>query len=100
MLTVQLKNCENAAGACESVGNVKEAVKHLCVHSEKKRREIIQKENNNNEKEEWLWCVFSWGRGGGQSRGLSFPLAPPWPQPEAYGGPRVPEEKHLGLHHP
>lgn len=37
---------------------------------------------------------------GGQLRGLSFPLAPPWPQPEAYGGPRVPEEKHLGPHHP
>lgn len=28
------------------------------------------------------------------------PLAPPWPQPEASGGPWVPEEKHLGPHHP
>lgn len=33
---------------------------------------------------------------GGQLRGLSSPSAPPWPQPEAFGGPWVPEEKHLG----
>lgn len=40
--------------------------------------------------------VFFWG----QLKGLSSPLAPPWPQLETSRGPWVPEEKHLGPHHP
>lgn len=37
-------------------------------------------------------CVCLLG-GGGAAQGIIFP--PPWPQPEALGGPLVPEEKHL-----
>lgn len=76
MLTVQLKNDENAAGACESDGNVKEVVKHLCVHSEKKRREIIQKENNNEKKSGCGVC----SRGGGEEGNRGDCLSP-WPLP-------------------
>lgn len=75
MLTVQLKNCENAAGACEGVGNVKEAVKHLCVHSEKKRREIIQKENNITKRRVAVVGVLV-GAGRRAIEGIVFPLGP------------------------
>lgn len=95
-----------------------DAVEGLCVHRCQQRN--AERRTTREPKTEWWgrkkqkaededWrrkkidlpvCVLLEGNLGDHLSPPPNPTAPPWPQSEASKGPLVPEEKHLGPHHP